>query len=155
MVVKVSEAFGLLIEAITHPNDGFYRVVHALYRELQLGQIQPDALFCETNLAITHPEVEALMKSDVLAIRPVQLYVVPQAKCYAFYLAHDALSVKHLHDNKFSDTTKVVNASRLLYTSFTLAATGETISPFCYRHQVPQLPYYLGLAEAGQYVLYR
>lgn len=154
-MVKVSEAFALLVEAITDKNDGFYRVVYAIYRELQLETLTASSPFCDAVLDITHPEVEVLMKSDVLAIRPVQLYAARSDVGYAFYLARDALSVKHLHSDTFRDTTKVINASRLLYTSFTLAATGETISPYDFRHRVPSLPYYLGRAEAGQYVLYR
>ncbi len=154
-MINVSEAFRLLVEAITDTNDGFYRVVYAIYRELQCGTLHPNAPFFEASVALDHPEVAALMASDVLAIRPVQLYAVKSEAGYAFYLAHDALSVKHLHSSRFHDTTTIINAKRLLYTSFTLAATGETISPYDFRHRVPQLPYYLGRAEAGQYVLYR
>ena len=154
MSVSVGETFETLLQSLTDLNDGFYRMVYGLFWHLQRGDITAEQNLAEVTLQLDHPEVEELMKNNVLNIKPAQLFVVTDSAGYAFYMGYDALTVRQLHQQHFTNFKNITRATRLMYKTFTLATTRKDISPFEYRYQVPTMPCYLGHASAGSYVLH-
>ena len=154
MSVSVGETFETLLKSLTDVNDGFYRMVYGLFWHLQRGDITAEQNLAEVTLQLDHPEVDSLMQSNALNIKPAQLFVVTDTAGYAFYLGYDALTVRQLHQQNFSGFKKVTKATRLMYKTFTLAAMRKDISPFEYRYEVPTMPCYLGHAAATSYVLH-